>query len=178
MCNQYGVKYQQDPNDKFCFRRFEIAAGLGAKRIIFLDDDVIIPNDFIEKAIAQHEPKTYKSWWTWNFNGKPYHFVKDRTRITTPDVNVDYGGTGISIIDASVFDNKKFFDVPDGAYYMDDIWLSYFVGHVMGWPIRYLDINGVELGGADSVAEYSRISKLNNNKERFVDMLRAKGWDA
>jgi GT2 family glycosyltransferase len=176
VCKEYDVYFRQDLNEKSCFRRFEIASKLNAKTIIFLDDDVVIPDDFVEKALDLHEPKTYKSWWTWNFNGQPYHFVKDRTRITESGVNANYGGTGISIIDASVFQDKKFFDTPDGAHYMDDIWLSYFVGHVLGWPIQYLDIDGVELGGADDVAEYSRIAKLENNKKQFVDTLRARGW--
>jgi hypothetical protein len=176
VCKNYGVSFRQDSNEKSCFRRFEIAEELNAKRIIFIDDDVIIPDDFVEKALAQYEPETYKSWWTWNFNGQPYHFVKDRTRITTPGVAVDYGGAGISIVDASIFQRPELFDVVDGAYYMDDIWLSYVVGHVLGWRIEYLDIDGVELGGADSVAEYSRIAKLANNKKTFVDKLRGMGW--
>ena len=176
-CRLYDVYCRQDSNDKFCFRRFEIAKELNAKRIIFLDDDVTIPNDFVEKALELWEPESYKSWWTWNFNGNPYHFVKDRTRITEPGVCVDYGGTGISIIDASVFQHEGLFDGPEGFYYMDDIWLSYFVGHVLGWKIEYLDINGIELGGADKVAEFSRIAQLSNNKEKFVDHLRSRGWN-
>lgn len=177
MCKHYDVHLLQDSNEKFCFRRFDIARKLNAKRIIFLDDDVIIPDDFVEKALAQWEPESYKSWWTWNFNGKPYHFVKDRTRITTPGVQVNYGGAGVSIVDASIFQHDAFFDGPVESHYMDDIWLSYFAGHVLGWKLEYLDIDGIELGGADAVAEYSRIAKLENNKEKFVDSLRALGWD-
>lgn len=176
MCNQFGVQFRQDANDKFCFRRFDIAKELDAEKIIFLDDDVIIPDDFVEKAFAQWEPESYKSWWTWNFNGQPYHFVRDRTRITTPGVRVDYGGTGISVIDPKVFQHEEFFNGPHGFHYMDDIWLSYFVGHVLDWKIEYLDIDGVELGGADSVAEYARIARLKRNKKEFVDELRSMGW--
>lgn len=176
VCSEYDVYFRQDSNEKYCFRRFEIAAELNTERIIFIDDDVIIPDDFVEKALAQYEPRTYKSWWTWNFNGKPYHFVKDRTRITAPGVSVNYGGAGISIVDASIFQKRELFDVIDGAYYMDDIWLSYVAGHVLDWRIEYLDIDGIELGGADSVAEYSRIAKLTNNKKTFVDELRSRGW--
>jgi len=175
-CRLYNVYCRQDSNEKFCFRRFDIARELNAKRIIFLDDDVTIPNDFVEKALAQWEPESYKSWWTWNFNGNPYHFVKDRTRITTPGVQVNYGGTGISIIDPKVFQHEEFFHGPEGFHYMDDIWLSYFVGHVLGWKIQYLDIDGIELGGADQVAEYARVAKLKRNKQEFVDELRAMGW--
>jgi hypothetical protein len=181
--NKLNIKTEHVSNEYFCFRRFFLAKKLyeeGTEIIVFLDDDITIPDDYIEKCLAQYEPQSYKSWWAWNFNGKPYKYVKDRTRIQDPTVKVDYCGTGVSIIDASIFADKGLFDCPKEAYEMDDLWISYFTSHVRKWRLSYLDIDGVKLGGDDSVALFRKIMQDKTSprykKLDFLEKLRSFGW--
>ena len=176
-----GSTVRNDGNDLYSFRRIVVANELHQNYdvYLFLDDDVTIPPDYVEKVINQYEPGTYKSWWAWNLNGKPYQKVEDRTRVTQPGIPVVYGGTGVAMVDAKLCAVPELFDYPEHAPRMEDLWFSFVLGHFHKVPISYLDVDGVVLGGHDSKALYKRILKSSYRKVHFVDMLRERyGWDA
>lgn len=169
-----------------CWRRHELArtlASRGYKRIMFLDDDIVIPNNYVELALTQYEDLSYKSWWAWNLNGG-YTYEKDRTRITDPNVPANYCGAGASIVDSRLFLEENYFNLPtDDAKWIDDIWMSYYTNHILGWKLSYLDIPNVSFheAAADANALYLKISsrELDSkiNKREFVDLLKNDyGW--
>jgi GT2 family glycosyltransferase len=176
-----GSTVRYDGNELYSFRRIVVAKELHQDYdvFLFLDDDVTIPPNYVEEAIKQFQPETYKSWWAWQLNGKPYQKLEDRTRITMPGVPVAYGGTGVAMVDAKLCAVPELFDYPEHAPRMEDLWFSFVLGHMHKVPITYLDVEGVVLGGHDSKALYKRILKSSYRKVHFVDMLRKDyGWDA
>lgn len=174
------IRVLHTSNDRMGFRRFDLSRRLheeGYDVILFLDDDVHFSAQHVETALRQYEPNTYKSWWAWRLNGKPYKLPEDRTRVLNRGERVDYCGTGVSMVDLSLFSNDVLFDHPPDALFIEDIWLSYIADHMLGWKLEYLDLPNVILGGYDDVALYLQIEVQPNNKERFVDDLRQRGWN-
>lgn len=175
-----GSTLRLDGNELYSFRRIVVANELANNYdvYLFLDDDVTIPANYVQQCVQQFEPGTYKSWWAWKLNGKPYQKLEDRTRITQPGIKVPYGGTGVAMVDAKLCTLPELFAYPEHAPRMEDLWFSYVLGHIHNVPITYLDVDGVILGGHDNKALYKRIMKSSYRKVHFVDMLRERGWKA
>ena len=166
-------------NERKGFRRFDLSKELhkeGYDTILFIDDDVRFSARHVEIALSQYEPNSYKSWWAWRLNGKPYKEPEDRTRVEAKGERVDYCGTGVSIVDISIFSHEELFNHPPDGLHIEDLWLSYFADHVLGWKLEYLDLPHVILGGGDDFALYLRIQEQPTNKETFVEGLRERGW--
>lgn len=174
-----GSILRLDGNELYSFRRIVVANELANNYdvFLFLDDDVTIPNNYVQQCVQQFEPGTYKSWWAWDLNGKTYHMLTDRTRITQPGIPVAYGGTGVAMVDSKLCTSPELFDYPEHAPRMEDLWFSYVLGHLHNVPITYLHVEGVVLGGNDNKALYKQIMRSSYRKKDFVDMLiKDYGW--
>lgn len=174
------------PVNEGCWRRHELARDLaqqGYKKIMFLDDDVIFPDNYVELVLSNYEEFSYKSWWAWDLKGA-YHYEKDRVRVLDTETPVNYCGAGVSIIDARIFLKDEYFNVPiDDAKWIDDVWLSFYSRHVLGWKLQYLDIAGISFdeSAADSAALYIKIMNGTSgtmSKKDFTNFLKQKyGWN-
>lgn len=67
--------------------------------------------------------------------------------------------------------------IPHGALKIEDLWLSYYVDHVLKAKLKYIEMPGVQIGGADSVALYRDVFKDTYNKANFLTDLIKAGWD-
>ena len=106
-------------NDFKQFARFLLARDLaeqGYEKIIFIDDDEIIPNTFIQECHKQYERKI---------------------KIVGNELG-NYAGTGGLICDAKLFLNEDFFDCPEEYWIIDDLWLSYYVLKFTDYKIKEL----------------------------------------
>lgn len=179
MFPELNVEVRNDSNEAYCFRRFFIARDLamsGIDVVFFIDDDIRIPKNYIEVALSKYEKKTYSSSYAWTFKDKGSDYYKKRTRVYSNDTDIKYCGAGVSMIDPSIFLDEKFFDVPYGAYQIDDLWLSYYSDHIAKYKLKYLDIPGVYVGGSDKVALLWTIKKKSYTKKEFLIDLVALGW--
>lgn len=178
--NRLNISVRHDGNDEYAFRRFTVGKDLaesGTDAVMFIDDDVTFGPDYVERCINAYEPECYASWYTWKFldNGSDYY--KKRKKVFDNKDKIHYCGTGVSIIDASVFLNKDLFDKPEEALLVEDLWLSYFVQSKLGWKLKHIDNPSVRLGGGDSVALFRNIINQKNNgslssdKADFLRML-------
>jgi hypothetical protein len=165
-----------------CWRRYELARELaqnGYKRVLFLDDDIIIPSNYIDLALKQYEQNTYKSWWAWDLMGGN-NYDTDRVRVLDKDIPANYCGAGVSIIDSSIFLDNNFFNIPiEETKWMDDIWLSFYSKNVLGWNISYLDIPKISFSdsASDSNALYKKIDQdgiIGINKKDYLIFLKNK----
>ena len=174
------IKVTHDGNDYSCFRRFFIAkdyAERGYDLVMFLDDDITIPNDYVKRFIDAYEPQTYLSAYTWTFQNGGEDYYKKRTRVTSNDYDIKYAGAGVSMVDASVFLNKGLMNPAPHAYEIDDLWMSYYCDHVLGWKLKHVDIPGLKIGGSDGVALYKNIKNRSGmNKAKFLRELVEQGW--
>lgn len=175
--NQSGkmkVSVSHDGNDTLAFRRLDVGrriAKQGYEVIMFIDDDVIIPHDYVERFIKEYEPKTYASNFAWSFLDGGSDYYKKRTRVTDNKTKIHYCGTGVSMIDASIFLDKGIHNAPKDFYPVEDLWLSYYAQHKLGWNLKYIDIPGVVIKGGDNVALYRQVAKSKKNKADLLRML-------
>ena len=171
----------QDSNDYFAFRRLFVGRYLAEnkyKKILFLDDDISFPNTYLENALSQWQPRTYKSGYAWSITGKDYH--KNRKRVWSDKHKVKYCGTGISMVDAKLFlEDDLVYNYPAGALKIEDLWMSYYVDHKLkrkGWRLKYMDTPDVVIGGADRVALFRNVKKDSYDKTDFLVELIDMGW--
>lgn len=157
------IEVSHEGNDKFAFRRFTVGKDLaerGTNIILFIDDDVSIPNDYVEQCLRYYEEKSYKSGFAWRIDRGGMDYYKYRTRIHDPNQKVHYCGTGLGMIDASIFlDPRLIQHAPPESIKIEDLWLSYFAQRVLKWKLAPIPQENVILGGGDSVALYKQIIK-------------------
>lgn len=176
------VRVRHDGNETMAFRRLTVARDLakaGADIIFYIDDDITIPENYLEICLDQYEHETYHSGYAWTLfnNGKNYY--EDRERKWDNEHKLQYLGTGISMIDAKIFLEDGLTDpktVPQGAYKVEDLWLSYYADHILKWKLKYISMPGVIIGGADSVALYKKILSEEYTKQHFLLDLVKMGW--
>lgn len=175
-----NIVNRNDGNDLFAFRRFVVGkdlAHLGYDVVMFIDDDVTIPTQYIANCLEQYEPQSYKSGFAWVLHHRGSSYYKHRTRKWDNQEQIHYCGTGFSMIDASIFlDEDLINTAPPAALKIEDLWLSYYAQHVKGWKLAYMQTKGVQLGGADRVALYKQIQKDPVNKTDFLRQLVEMGW--
>jgi glycosyltransferase involved in cell wall biosynthesis len=118
------------------FARFLLAKDLaeeGYEKIIFIDDDEIIPETFIQECHDQYEPDTVKTFWAHKID----KIYKKKIKLEKDEVG-NYAGTGGLICDAKLFLNEDFFDCPEEYWIIDDLWLSYYLLKFTEYKIKEL----------------------------------------
>lgn len=157
------IEVSHEGNDQFAFRRFAVGKDLaerGTNIVLFIDDDVMIPRDYVEQCLRFYEEKSYKSGFAWRLDRGGSDYYKHRTRKHEHNDRVNYCGTGLSMIDASIFlDPRLIKDAPPEALKIEDLWLSYFAQRVLKWKLSPIPQENVILGGADQVALYKQVLK-------------------
>lgn len=158
--DRLNISISHDGNDIKAFRRFTVGNELaksGTEVVLFIDDDITFSADYVENLVSNYEPKKYKSGFAWNFQKGGQDYYRYRTRRWDNEERIHYCGTGISMVDASIFLDQRLFAAPPEAYYIEDLWLSYFAQHVMKWDLEYVNVGNVHIGGADQHALYKKI---------------------
>jgi hypothetical protein len=181
--DKLNITVSHDGNEMFAFRRMSIGNNLakdGTQIILFIDDDVTFNKNYIENCLSHYEEKSYKSGFTFVFNNGGENYYSHRTRISDVNTKVNYCGTGVSMIDASIFLENGLLNPPEhlfpGALKIEDLWLSYYADHIMGWKLQWMPIPGTVIGGADSVALYKKVLDDPYTKAHFLTDLIKEGW--
>lgn len=169
----------EDNNDLYTFRRITLGRSLaeqGYEIVIYIDDDVSILNNHVERCIQQYEPKTYKSSYTWSFYNAGRSYYRNRQRRTDNNKTINYCGSGVAMVDASIFLEPGLFDYPEGALKIEDLWLSYYAQHVLGWDLKYMKTDAT-VTGRDQAALFRQVRKDKINKDVFLNQLVEMGWN-
>ena len=178
-----NISVSHDGNRLYAFRRFTVGRELakaGTEIVLFIDDDIAFPANYIELALSQYEPRTYKSEFAWQFFNGGKNYYKYRTKIRQKGKTVHYCGTGVGMVDASIFLEDGLLNPPEhlwqGALKVEDLWLSYYASFILGWKLEYMEIPDVTIGGADNVALYKTVLSDPYTKADFlIDLVRT-GW--
>jgi GT2 family glycosyltransferase len=133
-------------------------------QIIFIDDDQVFNNKFVEDFSKMYFPKSIISWFGWKMNGSYYN----RTRINN-FTECDYCGTGGMLIDSSIFLDDRLYDIPKEYTFIEDLWLSYFAKYEHSYKLIgcNIDLKIIE----DGNDQYVNLKKL---KEAFYTFLEKK----
>lgn len=140
----------------------------GYENVIFIDDDQIFDENLIRDFISVYEKNSVKSWWAWR--AKESYF--DRVRCQKDGDKPNYCGTGGMICDIEIFkDNRVISEIPKQFQFIEDLWVSYFANHILGWKLGVVNTNLKIL--EDGKDQYV---KLKKDKDIFYKQLKKTGW--
>lgn len=118
------------------FSRFYLAKELaqqGYDKIIFVDDDEILPKSFIQDCYYQYEDGYVKSFYAHKFDSDYWKKI----RLKENELG-NYAGTGGLICSSKLFLDENFFTCPEEYYIIDDLWLSYYILNFTEYKITLL----------------------------------------
>ncbi|MBF4573489.1 glycosyltransferase [Herbiconiux sp. VKM Ac-1786] len=161
-----SVELVQSPINVGGIARFYLLARLRrtgfAGPVILLDDDQEIAPTFVAALLAAFAPRTVHGVWAWT-QGTGYW---DRTPATGDDAT--YVGTGGSVLDASIVDDRRFFTaLPLPYLFLEDIWMN-AVARRLGWTLAHVDA-----GYTFVDEEVGQHHTLADAKAAFFDYLRS-----
>jgi hypothetical protein len=85
---------------------------------------------------------------------------------------VKYCGTGGLVCDTKIFLEPGLFRCPRRYWFAEDLWLSYYADHVLGWDVRKGDVDfEMDDDGLD------QFHLLHGTKSRLLHYLVRAGWD-
>jgi len=100
--------------------------------VVTIDDDQILPPDFLATLVAEAAPRTITSDWAWRFKTPTSYWKRYRPAV---HAEAEYCGVGGAIFDISLFADPAVLDIPAKYRLIDDLWLSYFARQ-RGWRLR------------------------------------------
>jgi hypothetical protein len=134
---KYNVFIKEYNNKYSIFSRFFLAKDLAEKgytKIVFIDDDQIIPESFVQDCYDQYEENTVKSFYAHFIEGD---YWKKYEVNYYEDAN--YAGGGGLLCNAKLFLEEDFLKCPEEYYILDDLWLSYYVLKHTDYKIKKLN---------------------------------------
>lgn len=144
------------------FARFLIAQDLakeGYEKVIFIDDDEILPTTFIQECHEQYEEEYIKSFWA----HKIEKIYRKKIKLEKDELG-NYAGTGGLVCSSSLFLDEFFFTCPEEFWIIDDLWLSYYI-------LKYTDYNIKALHTKIEFIKDKKATCLNlkDEKQIFAD---------
>jgi hypothetical protein len=91
-------------------------------KVFFIDDDQILPEDYLSTLYAEHQPKTVVSSWAFQILDRHDYWVR---RAADPGQEVDYAATRGMIVDMDLFSVPEMFECPKRYWFIEDFWLTY-----------------------------------------------------
>jgi hypothetical protein len=119
------------------FGRFYLARELDDAHdvLLFIDDDQEFDRTMTTDQLASYQPESLASWWAFTYLPGARSYA-ERRRVDTPLAPADYIGVGGLVADARIFRDPALFRCPRRYWFIDDIWLPFYAGHVRGWALR------------------------------------------
>jgi hypothetical protein len=119
------------------FARFYLARDLAATHdaIVFIDDDQDFGGSMVADQLASFAPRSLAGWWAFTYRPGARTYAQ-RDRVEVPLAAADYVGIGGMVAHSMVFTQASLFRCPRRYWFVDDIWLSYYASHILGWQLR------------------------------------------
>ncbi|XRB17913.1 glycosyltransferase 2-like domain-containing protein [Pseudoscourfieldia marina] len=190
MDSSINTKIHNMGQNTFGFGRFLLARSLREIEmidyIIMIDDDQFVRAHTIQQVWRERQPQTYKCWYGRNWNRgvtsywsnvfeSEWNAVSDdpdKMMSTHPEIKTwRYGGTGMSVVDASVFSCDDLFALKDPYTRAEDIWLS-FVVQSLGWKISRLFVSFDIARRESQSGQWRRLIDVKNTLFRMTRFLR------
>lgn len=114
--------------------RFHAARALAGRHpfVVFVDDDQTFADDALRVLLDEVRPGAMCA--TYGFQIECPHSYWQR-RLPRHGDWIQYAGTCGMIADTAIFADDRLFDCPERFTFVEDLWLSYFAEHELGWSI-------------------------------------------
>lgn len=172
----------------FGYGRFLLAKKIMKKLlveyIIMIDDDMELKEHTLQAVFDERKPLTYSAWYgkNWHEHETDYWHPLHQIPVSHPSLALQkfpnvhtwqYGGTGMSIIDARIFFTDIIFACPDEFKNIEDIWLSYVV-QLLKWDTLRLRVDFNVNVKQNSVGQWSNLREQKNKMFKYVGYLKCK----
>jgi len=155
-----------------CFARFYAGRKLKDRcpYVIFIDDDQEFDENMVKGFAEEAKPEHVYSQHAWLFKKQRSYWERYRAR---PDQQAHYCGMCGLVVDTSIFSHDAFFGKCPEKYRMglDDLWLSFFAHHILGWTLKGSSVRMTTILDAEDTWQ-----KIKGQKTEFLWFLRESGW--
>lgn len=134
-------------NSLFCFKKF----------CVFVDDDQRFEPNTLSVFLFEAKENKIVSQWAWKLFSLEYYSPENKKEITPGD-QVDYCGTGGMVLDMNIFDQDELFNCPEKYWFVEDIWLSFYAKHFMGFEL--IKSSNKFINGSDEHNLWEKIKHL------------------
>jgi hypothetical protein len=128
----------EEYNNKYSiFGRFYMAKELaksGYEYIVFIDDDQVIPNSFVQDCYNQYEEGSVKSFYAHMILGDYW-----KKEMLDNKEEGNYVGGGGLLCSSKIFLEDKLFDCPEKYWILDDLWFSYYISNFTNYKMKRLN---------------------------------------
>ncbi|GAB3126771.1 glycosyltransferase family 2 protein [Glaciibacter psychrotolerans] len=103
---------------------------------IMLDDDEVVPTDFVSRLLAVAGPRIVAGFWSFRLDGSYWN-----REMLSDGERADYVGTGGSVCDIDIVAERDFFStLPTPYAFMEDQWMSHYA-QSRGWSLSKVDVD-------------------------------------
>jgi len=182
-----NIKFVQKNNEFASFERHYYSYQQGFEYVIFIDDDIFVAEDAIEKIFDQREKGVLKGHWLRKFIETD--FIENLSPYTGSEVSnynsrYNYVGGNLCLLDNKIFDlvvplfekykDKILKDLGVKLERIDDLFLSW-VADTNGYKIESFGIKPTEFLGNDDVALYREDMKYKDSVTKYLHKI--KKWN-
>jgi hypothetical protein len=175
-CTQILVQIFHSKNNVGGFGRFylaKLALKLGYKKIVFIDDDQIMENNFVSTLLKELKPKTIITSFGFQFDRNFEKLEYWEKFMSKAGEECEYAGTGGMILEASVFEFPEIFECPKKYWFIEDLWLNYIAKQK--YQIKLIQSSLVFQGEEDNLNQ-SQNKYMKYKKIKFLDYLESQGY--
>lgn len=127
----------------------------GYEIIAFVDDDIIIPANYVEECYRQYDPRYVKSFWAFEIREDYWK----RTKLTGTKDGHYCGGGGL-LAPAELFRVPQLYDCPEEYWIIDDLWMSHVILAYTDYKIRIFSVRAKVI--EDSKATWRKVKQLKS----------------
>jgi hypothetical protein len=168
--SRLAVTVVHSDNASGCFGRFLYMRRLSQRYpyIVVIDDDQVFDDSFLRTLCEDRIAGGIAACHVFRFQRKKDYWHKQRL---LPGRFANYCGPGGMIIDSRLLGSRRLLTCPRDYMMMDDIWLSYVVGHHLNAPIvrSGADVAMIDLPG-------DTWHRIRDEKILMLETLREAGW--
>jgi glycosyltransferase involved in cell wall biosynthesis len=179
-----NINFIQKNNELKNFARHKFIYENNFDYVIILDDDFLLEKNSIENLFNKKKQKTYLTFFGRNFKNrsdvkKLYSLNKPSPAFTNYDF-FNYGGTGFSIIDCSIYKHlfEKYYSFDDNLkniiHNLDDIFLSWIINCKQDWSIKNSNIIPLNFPNIDEHSSF--ISTWNDKDILSYELHKISNW--
>lgn len=135
--NNVNIYVKNYFNEFKMFSRHILAKELaleGYEKIIFIDDDEKISDEFIDDCYDQYEEDAVKSFWAHRIDC----IYSEKVKIKDNELG-NYAGGGGLICSSKIFLDERLINCPEKYWIIDDLWLSYYLLKFTNYKIKTLN---------------------------------------
>ncbi len=115
---------------RFVVIRAAVKSGYSLPFAITLDDDQVVPTDFVATLAARGGPESVAGWWACSIHGTYW----ERVELRDDGARADYVGTGGAVWPVAIADASFCRDIPLRYRMIEDLWAS-VTAQRRGWDL-------------------------------------------